>query len=199
MASSTMELRHLLQMSNFTLFDFDYPISDKTWKEEFEQLFVDYFYFHEIGVETGDRFKQRLKSELRLIIPEYVELYESKLFNIDPLLTTKLNEYVTEENSTSGNQNTSGATTLENDSVGTDYPQHESVHNDIPTNRSVDKGKSSNSNQQSFNDNQVKDYKKVLEGFSGNQNELLKSYRQNIININRMIIDELKVLFILVY
>lgn len=194
-----MELRNLLGMKNFELFDFDYPIADSVWKKEFENLFVDYYYFYEIGSETIDRWKYTLRTRLNLIMPYYNELYQSKLFDINPLLTTKLKEEVDDTSSTSNEQESTLSDSGEIRSDDTEYPQTSNIDTDIPTSRgrtqSENEGVTSSSGQSSV----VRDYSKVIEGFSGNQNELLKSYRDNIININRMLISDLKQLFILVY
>lgn len=186
-------------MKNFELFDFDYPIADSVWKKEFENLFVDYYYFYEIGSETIDRWKYTLRTRLNLIMPYYNELYQSKLFDINPLLTTKLKEEVDDTSSTSNEQESTLSDSGEIRSDDTEYPQTSNIDTDIPTSRgrtqSENEGVTSSSGQSSV----VRDYSKVIEGFSGNQNELLKSYRDNIININRMLISDLKQLFILVY
>lgn len=219
MAQVTMELRDILRMENFELFDFDYPIADLTWKKEFEQLFIDYFYFHEIGTETIDSFKHNLRTRLNLIMPYYNELYESKLFEIDPLLTSKIKEVYKD----SGNLNTVNTTidktntsnkidstgNSEDNTQETEYPQTSSIETDIPSRRAKNTNATTSetintgttnytSDNESFQTSK-KDYEKIIEGISGDQNELLRSYRQNIININRLLIEDLKILFILVY
>ena len=77
MANYTMEIRELMNEPMINgVFTFDYPFySDNPLdKEEFENLFIDYFYFREIGFETPDRFKMKLKAELELIMPYYRQL-----------------------------------------------------------------------------------------------------------------------------
>ncbi len=199
MAQVTIELRDILRMKNFELFDFDYPIADATWKKEFEQLFIDYFYFHEIGTETIDSFKHNLRTRLNLIMPYYNELYMSKLMDIHPLLTQRIEETFTDNTTLQDNRTINVTGSYEDNFTSTDYPQTSNIETDIPTSRT--KNTNTNNSKSSFGGGQttIKDYSKVIEGFTGNQNELLKSYRENIININKMVIDELKTLFILVY
>lgn len=194
-----MELRNVLQINDFKLFDFNYPIADLTWKEEFEKLFIDYFYFYEIGQETIDRFKHTLKVRLNLIMPYYNELFKTTLMEIDPLTTTRLSEVIVENHKTSGEQQVEGKTNINSNTTTTEYPQHEDISNDIPSRREGDVGKTDNTSKNSFSDNSLKDYRKIIEGFQGDQSSLLKSYRDNIVNINSLIIAELKELFILVY
>lgn len=221
MAKITMELRHLLEiMSNegLELFDFDYPIADLTWKETFEELFKDYFYEYEIA-GTPDYFKHKLKVKLKLLIPYYNELYNSKLFEINPLLTKKITETldenrtqdITDSTTDKTTSNNTSNTTVENTDEGTrtDYPEHTIITEDLPSGKTKETSNGSTTgstdgtvdyiSDKTNTQNNTIDYTKVIEGFEGNQNELLRSYRENIININQMLINDLKTLFILVY
>lgn len=186
-------------MNDFELFDFDYPIEDINWKNEFEKLFKDHYYFYEIGFYSIDRFKHRLKTRLNLIMPRYNELFKTTLFELHPLLSKKYEEVITETNSDSGSQDSTSNITNDNNTISTDYPQHTVIEEDIPTGKTKSEGGSDSSTNSTYDNTQTKDFKKIIEGFEGNQNELLKSYRENIININKMLIEDLKILFLLVY
>ena len=80
MATYTVELRKMMSEYGITIFDFDYPFytSDKQVKKEFEELFINRYYFHEIGAETVDRWKQMLKARLMLKMPYYTQLYQTQ-------------------------------------------------------------------------------------------------------------------------
>lgn len=188
MAKVTIELCNVLNIQTFKLFDFDYPIEDIGWKAELEAAIIDYFYFHEIGQETIDRFKHVFRSRLQLIIPQYNELFRSRMFVVNPLLTHQLEETMED---TKGISSTSSATS---DSVLTEYPEHVSVLDDIATNKS----KTDSSNTQGTT--ATHDYKKVISGYQGvNANQMLTEYRKNIVNINQLIINDLKQCFIMIY
>lgn len=77
MATYTMELRTLVNSPYHEVFDFDYPFycQDEQIKKEFEELFINHYYFHEIGAETVDRWKQMLKARLMVKMPYYRQLY----------------------------------------------------------------------------------------------------------------------------
>lgn len=206
-------------MDNFELFDFEYPICDNKWKEEFESLFIDYFYFYEIGAETADRFKHNLKKRLRLIMPYYNELYKSTLFDIDPLITQKINETIsdstdisdtrTKNDSQTKKDNSTSSGNTDGQTTESEYPQTSDISSDIPSKRvgSSDRvsgsvnssGELKNNSSEQGQSTKKRDYSRTIEGVQGNQNELLKDYRKNILNINKMIIEDLKPLFILVY
>lgn len=97
MAQTTIELRHLLQLTDmngvpFELFDFDYQIDDLQWKAELERAVIDYFYFYEIGQETPDRFKHVFKRRWLQMIGYYNKLHNIDLIEFDPLITYKMTE-----------------------------------------------------------------------------------------------------------
>ena len=110
MANYTMEIRELMNEPMINgVFTFDYPFySDNPLdKEEFENLFIDYFYFREIGFETPDRFKMKLKAELELIMPYYRQLAMTewnKVKTAELMMNSKsLTETTTHEQTISGN------------------------------------------------------------------------------------------------
>ena len=187
MAQVTIELRHLLAIPEFKLFDFPYQISDANWKKDLEQDFVDTFYFNEIGQETPDRWKHYVKRKFQHIMPYYDKLYLSTLMELSPLLTHKRDETytATSENVTEGSS-TDNSKTFE-------YPQNASPVTDIPS------GMDDSTSTTEGTSSGTTDYHKVIQGFDGDQNALLKSYRENILRINEMIMKECKDLFILVY
>ncbi len=199
MAQVTIELRHVLNMDGFDLFDFDYPITDIGWKNELEQAFIDKFYFNEIGFETIDRWKHALKTKMKSIMPYYDKLYMTTLEDYDPFITISIKE---EYEDTGKTENTSSATANgsgDYETVGTDYPHTSAITTDIPSDRSKTQSTSLNTSESSGETNTQRDYSKLLEGFQGDKSELLKKYRDNILNITEMVLEELKPLFILVY
>ena len=94
MALYTMELRTLVNDPYCDIFDFDYPFytDDKKAKEDFEELFINHFYYHEIGCETFTRWKQMLKARLMLRMPYYSQLYQTEwhqVKNVELMMTPK--------------------------------------------------------------------------------------------------------------
>lgn len=202
-------------MDNFELFDFYYPIVDERWRDELQQRIIDHYYYYEIGSETPDRFKHTLMSRLNLIMPYYNDLYMTQLLSIDPLLSTHIVETLEDKTLTSDKRSievedgsiTTSEGEYSSDEVFTEYPQSSTIEEDIPTNRTGIKGdntagttvSSDSKTDLEGNLDTKRDYEKIIKGFSGDQGELIRSYRKNIININKMIINDLKTLFILVY
>ena len=92
MAQVTVELRHLIEQTDFELFDFDYPVTDPNFKEKIEEDVTEYFYSYEIGFETPDMFKQKFRAKFRRIMTYYNELYNTTLLEYNPLINYKMSE-----------------------------------------------------------------------------------------------------------
>ena len=83
MATYTIELRTLIDDYGFRIFDdYTFYTDDAKAKEDFEKLFIETFYFHEIGCETPERFKWMLKAKLNRIMPYYSQLYETEWYRV---------------------------------------------------------------------------------------------------------------------
>ena len=106
MASYTMQLRAYIEsFSQFQeglswrdrieigrkyLFDFPYPIFDEEYRPVFETNFIRNFYMREIGSETEALFKFQLETWLNINMPYYNNLFESELFDYDPLMNSQM-------------------------------------------------------------------------------------------------------------
>lgn len=66
MSKYTAELRTIID-NNFDIFDFEYIRSAESkaivTDEDLEQGFIDHYYFREVGFETLERFKHKLKTQ----------------------------------------------------------------------------------------------------------------------------------------
>ena len=112
MAQATVELRTLLERTNFKLFDFDYAFDDKTFKAQLEQQIIDYYYDYEIGQETPDMFKRKFKARWNRIISYYNKMYNTTLLTYNPLTNEKLTEVLDQLAASSNTQaSSSGSTT----------------------------------------------------------------------------------------
>ena len=187
MAQVTMELRHLLELTDFELFDFEYECDDLSWKQQLEEDFILTYSFCEIGVETVDKWKHYLKRKFHDIMPYYNKLYMSTLMQLDPLITHRRTETYKADNTSAG----SAAST--DNSKSYEYPQNANPATDIASGMDNSTTSSTSTGTGSI------EYEKVISGLDGDQNALLKSYRDNILRINPMIMKECKDLFILVY
>lgn len=105
MAQTTMELRHLLELTDpvtglpFNLFDFEYEFDDVLFAGQLEQAVIDYYYFAEIGQETPARFKHVFRRRWLQMIGYYNRIHNIDLIEYDPLITYKMTETFSGENS----------------------------------------------------------------------------------------------------
>lgn len=199
MAQVTIELRTLLKMPNFNLFDFEYKCDFPEWKEELEQLIIDEYYFSEIGQETPDRFKHYFSTLMRKIMPYYNSLYASTLLGGDPLINYRMVEETTGTATNTGTTAGETETTSAGQLTKTDYPQT-GDDNDIPTEQSNANDRGDMRTNQETTSTSTNDLRKVVEGISGTSYaKLIKEHRENLIKINTMVINELRPCFILVY
>ena len=123
MANYTMEIRQMIDNPLIGLFTFDYDFysDDIKDKEEFETLFIQWYYFREIGFETPERFKLKLQAKLNLIMPYYRQLAMTewdKVRSVEQMMTSKnLKETTEHKQSIEGsNESESNATSSNNQS-----------------------------------------------------------------------------------
>lgn len=216
MAKYTLELRTIANSPYSKLFDFDYELYNNDLKPVFEQKFIDYFYFDEIGFETIQKFKHMLKTQLNTIMPYYKQIYETELRcqDIDFMLQKDLTETFIREIQNNSNMTSSvksdGRNNNTNYSIHTDTPQSKvnNIYSDIEKYvSSADKDTTThgyNDHSNSIADNSSNGTEKTELISRGNigvssMATLVKKWRQILINIDEMIFRELQDLFMQVY
>ena len=218
MSNYTIELRFLENPPIYKLFNFDYDyymkglVPDEVYeqkKKEFENKFIDFYYFDEIGYNTPDRFKQRLKNYLDMGFKKWQERYKTELEverqNINFLLNKDLiEERITEGNATGNSSTTSSSTSNNNSSAN-----NKNTVNDTPDTRftstenfatSITNDESTTNSSNTINGettNKSNQNSKVNESFISKGNigvtssaELLEKWREVIIDIDNEIIEE---------
>lgn len=68
----------------------NYPIFDEQYRPVLERKILKHFYMREIGFETVGLFKMKLNNKMNEIMPYYNKLYQSELFEYDPLEDTNI-------------------------------------------------------------------------------------------------------------
>lgn len=227
MAKYTIELRELVE-NGYEIFDFDYPFYEPYQKNRFEETFINYYYFYEIGAETITRWKHMLKTQLNLLYTKYEQLYYTILRsqNIDFMLNKDLKESWTRELDTVGkeynyttnlgNENTENNITLKN----TEDYKNSSLENGLAStnldnltdiSNTSTKAESDNnamvtknySTQGNVNqdENQKEKYSLISQGNIGTTSsaQLLRDWRSVLIDLQEMLIKDLRCLFMYVY
>lgn len=203
--------------SGYDIWNFNYPIpatvieyNGKTAavpfdKERLETLIIDHYRFRQIGQETVARWHHYLKTRMNEIMPYYAQLYEfeAKWRNIDdPLESYNLVETFRQDITGNGTVNGSHNNTAENTSKFSDTPQGtiDNIERYL-TNATKINGTDGGTSNTTTTDKGHTEHELIRRGNIGVQplgGEVL-NIRQAMINIDMMVVNELKDLFLQVY
>lgn len=85
------KIRNLAKSTHEKIFDFDYPLSSKITREDFECQILNHYMMRRIGFETFTAFQLYLENKLNEIMPFYNKLFDSlddyNLFNDGEVIT----------------------------------------------------------------------------------------------------------------
>jgi hypothetical protein len=197
--------------NNVDIFDFDYPFYNEERRKQFEEHFIEHFYFDEIGQETVARFKQRLKIKLNLIMP-----YWNKIFLADELEQRILDNYSVTETYESSIENSSNAEN-ENNINTSNESVNKSLESDTPVTKTdfnqvdyfsnivkdIGSGTSNTtaSNSINANNNRTENWTRKMEGNIGVQTDAdaIIKYWQSLRQIELEIFNQCSDLFMEVY
>ena len=204
MATYTIDLYTLLQDENFKLFDFNYDFYSEEAKEGFEEKFINRYMFDEIGFETVMRFKHFLKEKLNRIAPYYKQLYQTELRCMKDDIDFMLNKDLRETETIKGNNKSSNTTNANSSTLNKEsYLDNGNASLDLSEGNMT--GISSSEGNGITNSSQVdsNDQTRTLlsQGNIGitSSAELLEKWRSVLINIDEMIIEECRDLFMMIY
>ena len=211
MAKYTTTIKTLLDHN----FDFglkNYPLFDETYRETLNNNILFHYYENEIGFETAGLFKFYLNQKMNEIMPYYNELYKAQqeLINNGLFSNVNLNETLT--------RNTNTNTTSKSNSISNGISKSKNVFQDTPqgklkeqnienydyaSNITLDKNDTSNSiNDEAIGNSKGNEtYLKTIIGNNGGKYniEILEQIKNNLINIDLLIINELQELFMQLY
>lgn len=218
----TIELSYIQDDPNFDLFSFEYDFYEPMLKKQFENKFMDHYRYYEIGFETIERFQRQLMSKLNLIMPYYRQLYitELKSKNIDYLLNKDLRtktERTLSSNDESIMNSIVNSLTKNTNSSTSDTTHKESVLNNINAQISNEKLTGISSDTETDSGSATTDMNDTSNSTTTNNStitesittdekgnigvtssaELLQKWREVLINIDEMIINECYDLFLL--
>lgn len=196
---TTLELRHFVEKGE-KVFDTcnPYPIWSEPHRKVLEGKIIEHYYFREIGFETFGKFKFKLNSRMREIMPKYIERWRTTILDYHPLDNYEMAEEFTTDSSSTNTANANS--TSENVGKESDTPQTPvDTIDEYLTRYNKDNG-SVNSNTESDSVGNVthKAHRKGNIGIITNQ-KLVQQERDLIINIDTEIINELNDLFMGVY
>lgn len=186
------------------IFNFSYPIYNENHRLELECKILKRYYTREICAETYGRWKLFLNERMNSIMDYYNKLYESAEFEFNPMVDYKVTRVGS--NQTTANASGNDKNNSTNNSVSwnlySDTPQGAVTgieQENYLTNATKDTNNNNANGSSEYSNNSSSDgtYNETVEGLAGGRSSstLLKEYRKTIINIDNMIVDELKDLF----
>ena len=193
MGKYTLTIQEILS-NNVNIFDFDYSFYNESYKKGFEKKFLDRFLFDEIGAETVARFKHNLRTTLNEIMPYYTHLYETTIYEYNPILNYDLQEVIIRD--VSNEQEEEGTITDSNKNYDTPINFNGNYKNS-PSNINDNE----NTNNISRRGLVSEVHKRNTKGNIGvmTTQDLIMKERDIIINIDKLILEELNILFMGVY
>ena len=181
-----------------------YPIFDEAYRDTLNKKIIRHYWNREIGHETISLFTYAMETKMGEIMPLWNQHYVLSLLEVDPLSTINMRS-LTDMDSTAQNRGTSESDTdsvAKSRAVASDTPQTQlSEDYDYATglqdniSDATAKAKSSEDStntQKGTNDNHVT-------GYQGHAPGLILAARQALVNVDMMVIDDLKELFMLVW
>ena len=167
-----------------------------TWsKEKLAQKIIDHYFMDEIGFETPALFRHQCKVAMQEIMEEKLPLIYSASVKYDMLVNVDYTE--TYDRSSSGNS-TSSSDGL---NIHSNTPQGQVNKDEILQGKyasSTDANELSDTTDTSGNESSVKRIK-GNSGVSTTAQKMVQQYRENIIMIDRDIINDLASLFMAIY
>lgn len=193
MGKYTLTIQEILS-NNVNIFDFDYSFYNESYKKGFEKKFLDRFLFDEIGAETVARFKHNLRTTLNEIMPYYTHLYETSIYEYNPILNYDVQEVIMRD--VSNEQEEEGTITDSNKNYDTPINFNGNYKNS-PSN--INDNENINNISRKGLVSEV--HKRNTTGNIGvmTTQDLIMKERNIIINIDKLILEELNILFMGVY
>ena len=205
MAKYTITIKTLID-NNFDFQMTSYPIFDETYRNTLNQKILYHYYENEIGFETAPLFRFYLNQKLNEIMPYYNELYkvqkkliDDKLLLNNVNLTEELKGRNTTQTSSISQSTNKGKNLFQDTPQGNISQQDINAQNVYATNITL--------NDNSINDNSsangsgTNEYIKTIIGNNGGKFniDVLNDIKNNLMNIDLMIINELNDLFMQIF
>ena len=190
----------ILEASWNKIFDFSFPIFDENYRKPLCIKILKHYYTREIGEETVGLWKLRLNSRMNEIMPYYNKLYEAWAKEFNPLFDTELTRK--HKLDRTGNQTGETETNTTNRNLYSDTPQGSLQNVDSETyltnaTKDIAEGASNYSQDIKSTDKYLETVKGKTSGIT--YSKMLDEYKEALINIDLMVINELNNLFMMIW
>lgn len=204
MAVYTTELRTILENGNSISLN-NYPIFDENYRNVLNTNIIDYYYFREIGFETVAQFNHYLSNKMNIIMPYYNKIYIASLKEINPLNNYNTSEKHQKINEASGNNITNESSNSDSLNAFSDTPQGNVSNNEISELNYLSEATQNKANYKNLSTSNIKnnETENYIKSVSGTlwvpESEMIRKYIDSLLNIDKLIIDELSDLFMKVW
>jgi len=192
------KIKNLAKDGREKIFDFDYPLSSKVNKEDFESMILNKFMMRRIGFETLVAFKIALNVKLNEIMPVYNKMFDFlegwDLFN-DGEVTTRDRDYSGNTQLNSGVNSSSENTS---DRRFSELPQNEISNvkdGRYMTDYNFDTDNNTTSTNQTSNSKDSNIEHEVISRSPSDKIRIYREFLENRNNIYTMIFKDLEELF----
>jgi hypothetical protein len=181
-----------------------YPIFDEAYREALNDKIIRHYYLREIGHETISIFIYQMETKMREIMPLWNQHYKLSLLEVDPLSTVSIKSLTTMDSTatSTGTSESDSGSGAKSRAVASETPQTQlspnqdyasAIQDNVSDTTATSKATEDSSNsQQGTNDN-------TMSGYQGHAPELILRARQALVNVDMMVIDDLKELFMLIW
>lgn len=182
------KVEDIIQAAIPIIFNFDFPIFDENYRNVLCTKIIKHYYTREISEETLGLWRLRLNAKMNEIMPYYNKLYEAWSNEFNPLYDTDI---TTNHQLDRNNQQTGDSTVYD---LYSDTPQGALTGVD---NENYLTSANKSTTDATTNITSTDQYLEKITGKRGGQSysELLGEFKDNLINIDVLIISELSVLF----
>ena len=195
----------VLKDNNFNFGLDSYPIFDENYRETLNNNILNHYLMNEIGFETAELFKFYLNQKMNEIMPYYNELYKVQKKLIDEnLLLNNVNLTETLHGSNKTETSSTSQSLSNGKNLYQDTPQGQISQTDIDkqtwaTNLTLNKNKIED--ESNATGNGTNEYLKTIIGNNGGKFniDVLNDIKNNLLNIDMMIINDLNELFMGIY
>lgn len=206
MSKYTVTIKNLID-NNFDFELTSYPIFDENYRNTLNEKMLYHYYENEIGFETPALFRFYLKQKLNEIMPKYNILYKEQMKLLDNLTgNVNLTETFERANNAVSTTSSNSSSSSGNKNLFQDTPQgiidNTSIDNQTwATNLTLNSGTINDNSASSGNTDTTENYIKKIIGNNGNKYniDVLNDLKNNFLNIDMLIIDELNELFMQIF
>lgn len=212
------DVEDIIEVARPKIFDFTYPIWKREYNDELERKILSHYYMCEIGVETPALFKLMLRNKMREIMPYYNKLLDSELIEFNPMHNKDVNTVTLKKDegdtkmqnntvldrvsetkdafkSTTAFADTPQGNLPDPDVAANNYITNATINNTSDLTNATNKDNTDVTGESDYRDKSEFELNTTGKDSGESFSKFLDQFRETFLNIDLMIIDELKGLF----